>query len=246
MVVDFNNTAKDITLLNKVVVEIDAFCIKVEDSLLLNVGEVVSAITSLMNDNAFTNPFEKLDELSIAKWKEIEIPEHLKPTFISSIILSPIELELTFQAKPKGDDMNEDLVVITSIFQGLGVALSNVDEAPIKISGIKLDNCFDSVDGIKNKIIQHIKREAITQVFKLLGSLSVIGNPVALFSNISTGFQDLYDKPKEGFVKGPLEAGKGIALGAGSLLTHTVAGALNSLNKITGSLGSGLSALTMD
>ncbi len=36
-------------------------------------------------------------------------------------------------AKPKSGDNKDDLVLITSIFQGLGVALSNVDEAPIKL-----------------------------------------------------------------------------------------------------------------
>jgi len=40
----------------------------------------------------------------------------------------------------------------------------------------------------------------------------------------------------EGFVQGPLEGGLGIMMGAGSLIKNTVAGAFNSVNKITGAV----------
>lgn len=42
------------------------------------------------------------------------------------------------------------------------------------------------------------------QLYKVLGSLNIIGNPVSLFRNVATGFKDLKDKPAEGFVEGPL------------------------------------------
>lgn len=44
-----------------------------------------------------------------------------------------------------------------------------------------------------------------------MGSLSIIGNPIGLFNNVSTGFKDFVDKPAEGLTKGPLEAGLGLA-----------------------------------
>lgn len=52
--------------------------------------------------------------------------------------------------------------------------------------------------------------------------------------------------PREGFVKGPLEGGLGVVLGVGSLTKGVVSGALNSVQKITGSLASGISALSFD
>ena len=76
--------------------------------------------------------------------------------------------------------------------------------------------------------------------------MEFIGNPVGLFSNIGTGIKDLYKKPKEGFVKGPLEGGLGILKGAGSLLKNTLSGSLNTVNKITGSLGTGFAGLSLD
>jgi len=47
-------------------------------------------------------------------------------------------------------------------------------------------------------------------------------------------------------VKGPLEGGLGILQGAGSLIKNTISGSLNTLNKITGSLGSGFAGLSLD
>ena len=125
------------------------------------------------------------------------------------------------------------------------MVITNIDDAPIKLSGIRLDNCFDTVSGITGKLVSHYKQAAITEVLKVLGSLNIIGNPVGLFSNVATGMQDLFEKPIEGFVQGPLEGGMGLVMGAGSLVKNTMAGAFNSVNKITGSISSGLSALCM-
>jgi hypothetical protein len=43
-----------------------------------------------------------------------------------------------------------------SLFTALGVAFSDI-EASIKLKGIKLTNCFESVDGIVEKLAIHFK-----------------------------------------------------------------------------------------
>lgn len=60
------------------------------------------------------------------------------------------------------------------------------------------------MQGINSKLMQHYKSSVMRQLYKIFGSLNIIGNPVSLFRNISTGFKDLKDKPSEGFVEGPL------------------------------------------
>ena len=94
--------------------------------------------------------------------------------------------------------------------------------------------------------MQHYKSSVIRQLYKVFGSLNIIGNPVSLFRNVSTGFKDLKDKPSEGFVEGPLEFGKGLAEGTTSLIAHSIGGALNSVQKVTGTIASGLAVLTFD
>lgn len=60
------------------------------------------------------------------------------------------------------------------------------------------------MQGINSKLMEHYKGSVLRQLYKIFGSLNIIGNPVSLFRNISTGFKDLKDKPAEGLVEGPL------------------------------------------
>lgn len=76
--------------------------------------------------------------------------------------------------------------------------------------------------------------------------MNIIGNPISLFKNISTGIQAFKDKPSEGFVEGPLEFGRGIADGTTSLIAHSIGGAFNSVEKVTGTIASGLAVLAFD
>jgi vacuolar protein sorting-associated protein 13A/C len=96
------------------------------------------------------------------------------------------------------------------------------------------------------KFIEHYKQTLAKTLLKVIGSIDIIGNPVGLVKSITSGLQDLIEKPMEGMVEGPLEVGLGIVVGCGSLVKKTFAGTCNSLNKITGSMATGLSLLTMD
>ena len=46
-------------------------------------------------------------------------------------------------------------------------------------------------------------------------------------------------------MKGPLEGGKGMAQGTGSLIKNTLVGTFNTVSTMTGSMASGLSYLTL-
>lgn len=52
--------------------------------------------------------------------------------------------------------------------------------------------------------------------------------------------------PYDGFVKGPLEGGIGLAKGVGSLTKGIVSGTFNTVSKVTGSVASGISQLSFD
>ncbi len=83
------------------------------------------------------------------------------------------------------------------------MVVSNIEDAPIRLSGMKITNCIDTSEGITNKIISRYKGDVVNQLYKIFGSLNIIGNPMGLLRNISTGFQDFSKKPAQGFVKGP-------------------------------------------
>jgi vacuolar protein sorting-associated protein 13A/C len=114
------------------------------------------------------------------------------------------------------------------------------------MTGIAINDCIDTVDSITKQLVAHYKRTCVNQFYKIFGSLNIIGNPISLFRNISTGVKDLKEKPAQGFVNGPLEFGIGIVQGTGSLLAHSIGGAFSSISKVTGTFSTGLATLSFD
>jgi len=182
--------------------------------------------------------------LSKLSWKYRPIPEMTNNVFIQNLIINPIFINLSFQRNRR--DVAENVLFLIHLFATvLGTALVNLDNAPLRLRGLRLDNVFDSQDAIVKKILDRFKDESAKSIFKILGSLDIVGNPVGLFNNISTGVVDLLEKPLDGFLQGPLEGGKGLIKGTSSLVKNTVSGTFNSIGKVTGSLASGLSSLAL-
>ncbi|EAR98864.2 PH domain protein (macronuclear) [Tetrahymena thermophila SB210] len=256
IMVEQNLVAKNLTLFNNLVLEIDPFTIRIEDQLVNVVQDFINTVEEVqytVESSHLSSIKNQIDESASLKknqnknkkfkWQECEIPPSSIPTFINQLILSNIEANLIIKGNFKTSTQSSNF--FKQIFSALGVVLADI-ESPIKLNGIKLINCFETPSGITSKLTDHYKTQAIREVLKACGSFNIIGNPVGLFQNISTGVIDLIQKPAEGFVKGPLEGGLGIMEGASSLIKNTMAGAFNSVNKITGSLSSGVSALCMD
>lgn len=87
------------------------------------------------------------------------------------------------------------MVVFGTFLNALGVVITNIEDAPIVLYGIELNDCTDTMQGIQNKLISHYKGSVLGQLYKVFGSLNIIGNPVSLFRNISTGIKDMKEKP---------------------------------------------------
>ena len=160
-------------------------------------------------------------------------------------MVHPLFVNLSFQLKKRDDSWKRIFFLANLFATALGAAIANLDNAPVKLKGFRLDNIFDSQEAIMKKILDKVKNDGIKSVLKVAGSLDIVGNPVGLISNISHGVVDLIEKPVDGFLQGPLEGGKGIVKGAGSLVKNTVAGTFNSIGKVTGSIASGFSNLSM-
>lgn len=78
--------------------------------------------------------------------------------------------------------------LLNTIMSAIGVVVSNIEDAPIRLSGMAITNCIDTADGITSKIVSRYKGDVINQLYKVFGSLNIIGNPMGLLRSISTGF----------------------------------------------------------
>jgi len=113
----------------------------------------------------------------------------------------------------------------------LSHALSNfsdMENVSIEMSGSELSYLFTDQTQLINLILTAYKQSLLHQVMKCVGSIDLLGNPVNLMKNIGTGFKDLFVKPANGFVRGPLQGFKGILDGGTSLTQKAVGGGISS------------------
>ena len=179
--------------------------------------------------------------------KKLELPQTNKRIYMKQLNLEPIEIIITFRNSP-GYKMN---IMATSFLTDFGLVLASVDSAKIKLNSLKCGHIFGSVDDITKKITKHYSRQFWNQLYKILGSIELLGNPVSLISNLGTGVSDLFYEPLHSLATGKAtkhghKFGKALAYGAASLISHSVKGIWGTLNNITRSIVKAIASLTRD
>ena len=260
VVVEQNILAKNILLLKSIRADLLSCTIRLNDELIeilvgyfKTISEIFASgalktenglVQFLYGDSALEKSLPDASSLEKFEWETTELPANIRYIYISEIVFSPLYFNSSFQRKPKSQ--KSDPFFVMTFLNALGIALTNIDDAPINLNGIQLSNFFDTIDGIVTKLGLHYKEALLNSLLQVIGSIDILGNPFGLMKHLAVGVFDLIDKPIEGFVKGPLEGGFGIARGAGSFLKNTVAGTFNSVQKITGSFATGISSLSLD
>ena len=163
--------------------------------------------------------------------------------------LQPISLNLSFMRTERvnADEKVSSRNPFIFLFNALTMALGNVNEAPVRLNALVIENVRLSNAVLQQRIIYHYTQGFLMQLYRVLGSADFLGNPVGLFNNVSSGVADIFYEPYQGLVMhGNKELGLGIARGASSFVKKTVFGLTDSVSKVTGSIGKGLAAATMD
>ncbi|RMZ76184.1 hypothetical protein DV737_g4952, partial [Chaetothyriales sp. CBS 132003] len=210
--------------------------------------------------------FSLLDFLKVpgASWAEekdgqlctndINIPEPSKEeqgqdVYFELLHLQPIQLDLSF-VRTERVNAEENLGGNPMMFfvNVMTMSLGNVNDAPIKLNALILENARLPVNSLISNIQAHYTQDVLRQIHVILGSADFLGNPVGLFNSVSSGIVDIFYEPYQGLVMTdrPQELGIGMAKGAGSFVKKSVFGFSDSMAKFTGSISKGLTAATMD
>ncbi|KAJ1733254.1 Vacuolar protein sorting-associated protein 13 [Coemansia biformis] len=138
--------------------------------------------------------------------------------------------------------------VVAYAMNVLTMAIGNVNDAPVSLNALIMQNVRVSWPVLLDRMQKHYSQEVFNQVYKVVGSANLLGNPVGLFNSISSGVTDFFYEPYQGFVMSdrPQDFGVGLARGTASLFKKTVFGMTDSFSKFTDSMSKGLSAATMD
>ena len=177
-------------------------------------------------------------------WIKFKVETNSSAIYVEDFGLSFIEVLFSFKMNYDTFEKSEFSVARLAT-NALGVALTNIENAPIRLKGLEILGVLDSPKRFIEKLGKHYKQELVKSVFYLLGSVEILGNPIGLFNNITAGMIEFIEEPKKGFVRGPLEGGMGIVKGTHSLFRYTIAGTMGTVNKITGSVAAGISTLSL-
>nr|DBA31558.1 TPA: hypothetical protein GDO54_007385 [Pyxicephalus adspersus] len=173
-------------------------------------------------------------------------------SFFEHFHISPVKLHLSLSLGAGGEDSNKEereIVAINSVnllLKSIGATLTDVDNLIFKLACFEVRYQFYKQDQLRHLVIRHYSEQFLKQLYVLVLGLDVLGNPFGLIRGLSEGVEAFFYEPFQGAVQGPEEFAEGLVLGVRSLLGHTVGGAAGVVSRITGSVGKGLAAITMD
>lgn len=225
-------------LLQEMTVEID------EDFLfaLLEFSKIPGAVWNDKNQDKLCD-----DDLQLP---EPRVLSESSDIYFEALHLQPTLTNLSFvrTERVNAEDRQSSQNTLMFFFNVLTMAIGNINDAPIKLNALFIENIRVPIPVLIESIETHYGQSFFYQVHKILGSADVIGNPVGLFKNISSGVLDIFYEPYQGFVINdrPQELGIGLAKGGLSFLKKSIFGFSDSITKVTGSIAKGLSVVTLD
>ena len=86
------------------------------------------------------------------------------------------------------------------------MALGNVNDAPIRLNMLLLENVRLALPVLQERAVLHYSQQFTSQLYRVLGSADFLGNPIGLFQNVSSGVADAFYAPYEGLVGGDVGA----------------------------------------
>ena len=155
--------------------------------------------------------------------------------YIEALMLSALKINLTLRIDISTLEIRLIPGFIVKILGTVGNALARISDSPLRFSELFFHNCFLDANRI-NQFKAHYTKQGITQLYKILGSSDLIGNPIGLVDKLGTGFIELFNEPRKGFLEGPKQFGQGLAKGINSLVSNVVGGGFDTVGKITGTL----------
>ncbi|XP_061856365.1 intermembrane lipid transfer protein VPS13C isoform X2 [Colius striatus] len=172
-------------------------------------------------------------------------------SFFEHFHISPIKLHLSLSLASGGEasDKGEEMIAIHSLnllLKSIGATLTDVDDLIFKLAFFEIKYQFYKRDQLMKRVVRHYSEQFLKQMYVLVLGLDVLGNPFGLIRGLSEGVEAFFYEPFQGAVQGPEEFAEGFVIGVRSLLGHTVGGAAGVVSRITGSVGKGLAAITMD
>ncbi|XP_041804195.1 vacuolar protein sorting-associated protein 13C isoform X2 [Chelmon rostratus] len=188
-------------------------------------------------------------QLLQAELMEASLTDTSGLSFFEHFHISPIKLHLSLSLGSSGEDCTQETAAVQSLnllLKSIGATLTDVDDLIFKLAFFEVKYQFYRREKLMWAVVRHYTEQFLKQMYVLVLGLDVLGNPFGLIRGLSEGVEAFFYEPFQGAVQGPEEFAEGFVIGVRSLLGHTVGGAAGMVSRITGSVGKGLAAITMD
>ncbi|KAF8168100.1 vacuolar protein sorting-associated protein 13 [Crassisporium funariophilum] len=223
---------------------LQALTIEADEDLLFAIYDLTQIKGASWEDGTTDMLIQNLDEIP-----EPGISAVGQELYFEVLELQPIKLSLSFMRTERVNS-EEKLSIrnpLAVVVNALTMTVGNINDAPLEMNALAIKDMRLTMPELQSRITYHYRQDVLRQLYRILGSADFIGNPVGLFTNVSSGVADIFYEPFQGVVvHGNRELGIGIAKGAASFVKKTVFGLSDSVTKFTSSVGKGLSAATFD
>ncbi|KAM4675969.1 intermembrane lipid transfer protein VPS13C [Discoglossus pictus] len=231
---------------------IQCMALKIDQGFLAAIIALFTPVTDPEAEKQRTHLIQRdMDSLS-KELMESSLTDITALSFFEHFHISPVKLHLSLSLGSGGEESNKEeheIVAIGSVnllLKSIGATLTDVDDLIFKLACFEVKYQFYKRDQLMRLVIRHYSEQFLKQMYVLLLGLDVLGNPFGLIRGLSEGVEAFFYEPFQGAVQGPEEFAEGFVIGVKSLLGHTVGGAAGVVSRITGSVGKGLAAITMD
>ena len=246
--IEFSSVLQRTANLNRfkyVSVLVQEFLVQIDGAFLLSMTDFLGQ----SSDSIKEVDYEKLIAKDVKQLIDSEVIDDeneviLSKAYYDLIHFSPIKVHVSFSLG--GISSFQIFGVLDLLMRSAGVTLTEFKDVTFKVDFFERKNILLDNQQLISQATTHYIRQVLKQFYVIVLGLDVIGNPVGLVLGLTQGVGDFFYEPLMGIIEGPEEFAEGLALGVKSLFSHTFGGAAGALSKITGTLGEGVSALTMD
>ena len=242
-------TMDESTIFKQIDFVIQEFICKIDQYTLTNLLNIINEFIELLDyskkieEESNNEDLILLNEKTSDRIKKLIKNKSGSKVLINYLFISSMKIYLTIRLNLSELYTSGLPKIITRVLGSIGNSLARFTDIPLTFTEKGFENIYISISDIIKIIIEDYKRKGTKQILKVIGSSDLIGNPVKLLEGIGTGFYELVNEPRKGFIQGPLEFGKGIAKGLGKLLSGILGGTFGVVESITGTLYSATQSL---
>uniref|UniRef100_A0A3B3YD34 Vacuolar protein sorting 13 homolog C n=1 Tax=Poecilia mexicana TaxID=48701 RepID=A0A3B3YD34_9TELE len=243
------NQHSNVTQIKYFMALVQEMALKIDQGFLDAVAALFSPAANLQNDRKKSGLIEGDLKRLQAEPTDASLSDVSGLSFFEHFHISPVKLHLSLSlGSSDGDSVQENPITqsLNLVLKSIGATLTNVDDIIFKLAFFEVRYQFYSKENLMWAVGRHYSEEFLKQMYVLVLGLDVLGNPFGVIRGLSQGVEAFFYEPFQGAVEGPEEFAEGLAIGVRSLFGSTVGGAAGMFSKITGSMGKGLAAMTMD